>query len=97
ITFARGLLDGDDAALRQHVVEALVDRPGRGGGAMTPEWIDARIQSGTQEDILQAAQALGALAGPARVERLRTLLAHPDVEIRPAALGAAAWRSSTEV
>jgi ATP/ADP translocase/HEAT repeat protein len=95
--FARGLLDGDDAALRQHVVGALVDRPDRAGGAMTLEWIDARIQSGAQPEMLLAAQALGAIAGPAQVERLRTLLAHPDVEIRRAALIAAARRPSPEL
>jgi ATP/ADP translocase/HEAT repeat protein len=95
--FARRLLDGDDPALRQYVVDALVEHPDRARGAVTPEWVDARIDAGTPADLLLAAQALGAMAGLPLVQRLRTLLAHPDVEIRRAALISATRRPSREL
>ena len=95
IAFARRLLDGADPALRQYVVEALVDHPHRASGAMTTEWVDARIRSGKPEDLLLAARALGAMAGPP--ERMRTMLANPDVEVRRAALISAARRPNPEL
>jgi hypothetical protein len=90
IAFARLLLEGADPALRQYVVNALVAHPQHANGAVTPEWLDARIQSGSPEEILLAAQALGALPGRGLTSRMRALLEHPDVEIRRAALISAA-------
>ena len=72
--FARRLLDGDDPALRQYTLDALFDRPSDAPDAVTPQWIDARLKSGSREDLLLAARAAGVMTGRARVERLRTLL-----------------------
>ncbi len=92
--FARRLLEGDDPALRQYVVDALFDRPYAGAGVLTAPWIDARIESGSREDLLLAARALGAMAGRAPAQRLRGLLANPDIEIRREALRSATRRPS---
>jgi ATP/ADP translocase/HEAT repeat protein len=97
VAFARELLDGDDPVLRQYVVDALVDHPHRASGAMTAQWVDARIRSGTREDLLLAAQGLGAMTGQPLVSRLRTLLSNPDVEIRRAALISAARAPDREL
>jgi ATP:ADP antiporter, AAA family len=97
VEFARRLLDGDDSMLRQYVVDALVEHPHQTLGAMTVNWVDARIKSGTREDLLLAAQALGAMAGGPLAQQMRTMLAHPDVEIRRAALISAARRPSLEL
>ena len=97
IAFARRLLDGDDLMLRQQLLDALCDRPYEAQGALTWSWIDARLASGTTEDRLLAARALGAMEGPATVPRLRTLLANPDLDIRRLALLSAARRPSREL
>jgi ATP/ADP translocase len=94
---ARGWLDGPDAALRQDVVDVLFDLPSEGRSALTTEWIDARLASGTREDLLLAARGLGAMSGSAPVRRLRALLANPEVEIRRVALLSAARRPSPEL
>jgi ATP/ADP translocase len=94
---ARAWLDGDDPTLRMETVDALFDLPSEGRAALTLEWIDARIESGTREDLLVAGRALGALSGSAPVRRLRTLLANPDVEVRRVALLSAARRPSPEL
>lgn len=90
--FARRLLEGDDPVLRRCVVDALLERPAEAAGALTPEWVDLRLQSTATEDRLLAARALGALRGGAPMQRLRTLLADPDLEIRRAALQSATRR-----
>ena len=92
IAFARGLLDGDDAALRQHVVEELFDRPSEASSALTLEWVDARLDAGTREDQLLVASALGAMASRAGAPRLKALLTNDDAEIQRAALRSAARR-----
>jgi AAA family ATP:ADP antiporter len=84
--FARRLLDGDDVALRQYVLDALFDRPYDAPDALTPEWIEARMKSGSREDLLLASRAAGAMAGGASMPWLRTLLTHPDVEVQRMAL-----------
>jgi hypothetical protein len=94
---ARSWLDGSDPALRQHAVNALFERPSEGRAALTLEWIDARLEAGTPEDLLVAARALGAMTGSAPVKRLRALLTNPDVEVRRVALLSAERRPSPEL
>jgi ATP/ADP translocase len=84
--FARRLLDGDELVLRQYVLDALFERPFDAPDAITPEWIDGRLKSGSREDLLLAARAVGAMTGSASVQRLRTLLADPDAEVQRVAL-----------
>jgi hypothetical protein len=62
--------------------------------ALTLPWIDARIESGVPEDLVLAARALGAMSGGGLAARLATLLAHPDIEVRGAALPSAERRPS---
>jgi HEAT repeat protein len=97
IAFARRLLDGNDPTLRQYLLDALFDHPYEARGALTWNWIDARLGSGTPEDLLLAARALGAMDGPTTVRRLRTLLTNPDVDVRRVALVSAARRPSREL
>jgi ATP/ADP translocase/HEAT repeat protein len=92
--FVRRLLEGDDPALRQIVLDAHFDRPHEAPAAIPPQWIDARIQSGTKEDLLLAARALGSLPGAAPAAPLRALLSNPDPDVRRAALLSAARRPS---
>ncbi len=86
VAFARGLLDGEDDALRRFVVDALFEHPCDARAALTLRWIDARIESGTPENLVLAARALGAMSGEAIVPRLRALLTHADTDVRSAAL-----------
>lgn len=86
------LLEGDDAALRQHVLDVMSERPQEAEGWVAPQWIDARIAAGTPEDLLLAARALGTTAAAGAVPKLRLLLAHDDLEVRRATLQAAARR-----
>ena len=95
--FARRLLDGDDVALRQYVVDALFDRPYDAPDAITQEWIDARLNSDSREDLLLVAQAAGVGTGGSWVQLLRTLLTHPDVEVQRMALLSAKRRPSREL
>jgi len=95
--FARRLLDGDDDALKQYVLDALIDRPYDAPGVITPEWIDARLKAGSREDLLLAARAVGALTGSASAQRLRSLLTQPDMEVRRMALLSAKRRPSPEL
>jgi ATP/ADP translocase len=96
-SFARRLLDGEDAALRQYVVDALFDRPFDAPGVITPQWIDARIESGSREDLLLAARAAGAMAGSASVAPLRILLTCPDADVQRVALISATRRPNPEL
>ena len=97
VVIARGLLDGDDNALREYAVDALFDRPSEGRAALTLAWIDARLKSGARENLLVAARALGAMTGSAPVKRLRALLANPEVEVQRVALLSAVRRPSREL
>ena len=60
---------------------------------MTLTWIDARVTAGTKEDLVLAGRALGIVPASAdAAERVKALLAHPDLEVRRAALLSAASR-----
>ncbi len=95
--FARRLLDGDDAALRQCVIDALFDRPSDAPDALTPQWIDARMQSGERGDLLLAARAAGAMPGRTSVQPLRRLLTHPEAEVQRMALLSAKRRPNRQL
>lgn len=97
IAFARRLLDGDDPTLRQYLLDALFDHPYEARGVLTWSWIDKRLQSGTREDLLLAARALGAMEGPATAQRLRNVLTNPDLDVQRVALLSAARRPSPEL
>ena len=97
IAFARRVLEGDDPALRQYLLDALFDRPYEARAVLTLPWIDARIASGTRDDLLLAARALGAMEDPATERRLRTLLANPDADVQRVSLLSAARRPSREL
>lgn len=97
VGFIRELLDGDDPSLRRLAVEALVERPEAARGALTLEWVDARIAAGETESLLLAARALGAIPGSAARARLSKLLVDPDVEVKRAALLSVAKRPSAEL
>ncbi|HET6371931.1 MAG TPA: HEAT repeat domain-containing protein, partial [Candidatus Polarisedimenticolia bacterium] len=97
IVFARRLLDGDDLALRSHLLDELFDHPYTARSVLTWSWIDARLESGTRDDLLSAARALGAVEGPTSVGRLRILLRNPDLEVQRVSLLSAARRPSPEL
>jgi CRP-like cAMP-binding protein len=97
VDFARRMLDGEDATLRQYTVDALFDNPSEARTALTLTWVDARLETGAREDLLLAARALGAMAGSAPVARLRALLTNPDFEVRRVALLSAVRRPSREL
>ena len=92
VDFARRVLEGGDAALREHLLDALVAYPGETRRLLGWDWIDARIESGTQEDLLLAARATGAMDGPDVARRLRTLLSQGDDEVQRLALVSATAR-----
>ena len=92
VEFARSVLAGDDGALQRHAVDVLFERPCAARAALTLEWIDARLASPRVEDLQLAARGLGVLSGPAHGQRLHDLLAHPDPEVRRAALQSAIRR-----
>jgi len=95
--FIRSLLEGEDPALRRYVLDALFDRPHEAPGAIAPQWIGARIEAGTQEDLLLAARALGTLTGAAPAGALRRLIQHADPDVRRAALLSATRRPAPEL
>jgi ATP/ADP translocase/HEAT repeat protein len=97
IAFARGLLDGDDPTLRQYLLDALLDRPHEAREVLTWSWIDARLESGTRDDLLLAARALGAMDSPATLQRFQPVLTNPDIDVQRAALLSAARRPSRAV
>jgi len=84
--FVRELLQGEDPALRRLALDALFDRPHLAPGAIPPQRIDEWIESGTREDRLLAARALGTLQDVAPVAPLLRLIRDPDPEIRRLAL-----------
>jgi len=96
IAFARRLLVGDDRTLRQYLLDALFDRPCEARSVLTWSWIDARLESGTPEDLLLTARALGAMEGPMTARRLRILLTYPEVDVQRLALLSAARQPSRE-
>jgi ATP/ADP translocase/HEAT repeat protein len=91
-SFAREMLGGADLALREHLVEALAERPDVAATVLTSSWVDARLATGTREDALLAARALGVMAARPHAQRLRALLTHEDDDVRREALRAAARR-----
>ena len=95
--FARRLLDGEDVALRQYALDALFDRPHDAPDAITQQWVDARMNSDSREDLLLVARAAGVGTGGTWVQLLRTLLTHPDSEVQRVALLSAKRRPSREL
>jgi HEAT repeat protein len=93
----RTLADGEDPALRRYVLDALFDRPHEAPGAIPPQWIDARIEAGTKEDLLLAARAVGTLPGTAPVKAMLRLIQDPDPDVRRAALLSATRRPAQEL
>jgi len=92
LAYVRSRLDGQDPVMCRRIVEALFERPYAAPGALTLDWIDRRIERGDTDSLILAARAVGATPGSAARARLRTLLADPDVEVKRAALLAAARR-----
>ena len=97
VAFASQLLDGGDVTLQRYAIDALFERPCEARAALTLAWIDARLASGSLENLLLAARALGVMSGPEPVERLRTLLKHNDTEVVSAALLSATRRPVPEL
>lgn len=95
--FARRVLDGDDSTLRLYVLDALFDRPFDAPDAITPQWIDARLKSGSHEDMVLAARAAGVMTSSESAPRLRALLAQPDAEVLRVALLSAKRRPNREL
>jgi ATP/ADP translocase/HEAT repeat protein len=96
-TFVRRLVQGEDRALRRRAVDALFERPDTAPGALTLDWVDSLVASGTTEDLILAARALGAMPGSTARARLKALLADPDVEVKRAALLSAARRPAAQL
>ncbi len=94
---ARRLLDQVDVTLPRYAVDALFDRTCEARAALTPAWIDAQLAQGTQERLLLATRALGAMRGAASIVQLRVLLTHEDAEVRSAALLSATRRPAREL
>ena len=92
VDFARRVLEAGDPALREHLLDALLAYPGEARRLIGWDWIDARIESGTRENLLLAARATGAMGGPDAVRRLQTLLSQDDVEVQRLALVSATAR-----
>lgn len=88
----RTLLDSPDPELRLLTLETLVARRRMLLGAVTLDWVDARIETGDEAELVAAALALTLVAEPAAEERLRLLIEHPQLEVRRAALLTAARR-----
>lgn len=97
VGFVRDRLDGNDPVLCRRTVEALFERPHAAPGALTLEWIDRRMEQGDTDNLILAARAVGATPGSAARSRLQALLADPDVEVKRAALLAAARRPTAQV
>ena len=97
IDLARRLLDGDDPALRQCLLDALVDYPYEARSVITWSWIDARIESGAPDQLILAARGLGAMEDPETSPRLRKLLSNADIGVRRVVLESAARRPTLEL
>jgi HEAT repeat protein len=94
IDFAHRVLEGEDTALKEILLEALLDHPSEARRLLGWDWVEAHLASGTREDLLLGARALGAMDDPRTVPRLKALLTNRDVEIRRVALRSAARRSN---
>ncbi|HEV8129559.1 MAG TPA: hypothetical protein VGQ14_07870, partial [Candidatus Eisenbacteria bacterium] len=92
--FVREILGRDDPTLWRRTVDGLFERPHAAPGAITLEWVDARIASQRTEGLILAARALGAMPGSTARARLHQLLDDPDIEVKRAALLSAARRPS---
>src|SRR5262249_37340325 len=60
VMLARKILDGPDAALKQHLLEVLHERPPLARVVLGREWITARLESASREERLLGARALSA-------------------------------------
>jgi HEAT repeat protein len=89
---AHAWLDGPDEELRRLTLETLIARRRVVPGAITPQWVDARLERATETDLVAAALGLALVPGPEADERLRRLIEHPNVEVRRYALITAARR-----
>jgi HPt (histidine-containing phosphotransfer) domain-containing protein len=92
IAIARRLLDGDDPELRQCLLDALVEHPYEARSVISWSWIDSLIDSGSSDELLLAARALGAMEGSGTTTRLLKLLSNADIGVRRVALESAARR-----
>jgi len=90
VRFGTRLLADGDAAAQQELLEALVDHPGTAEAVVTRAWVTARLDTGSREDVRLAARALGLVDATWITGPLRSLLEHPDLEVRRLALQAAA-------
>lgn len=90
-------LEGGDPTLRGFALEAVLEHPDKARGYVTPAWVDARLASGEREENVIGARAVAVLEGKEASERIRRLLAHPDVDVRRAALVSAARQPSREL
>jgi AAA family ATP:ADP antiporter len=98
LPLARGFLSDADPRRRAATVEVLLDRPHVAPGAISAEWVDARLASSEASERALAARALGTItSAETRVPRLRTVLDDPEPDVRLAALQAAARRPSPEL
>ncbi len=97
VEFARRLFAGDDRTQHGYAIEALYERPCAARAALTLAWLDARIASTAVEDNVLAARGLGAVVGKVPVQRLRGLLAHPDIDVHRTALRSATRRPTREL
>jgi AAA family ATP:ADP antiporter len=95
--FARRLLDGDDAPLRQYLLDALFERPYEAPDALTPQWIEGRLKAGSREDLLLAARAVGAMPVGATEPWFRALLSQSDLDVRRVTLLSAKRRPHREL
>jgi AAA family ATP:ADP antiporter len=91
--FAHELVDGADPSLRDAALDLMAEKPPLAHGALTLEWVDRRIETGTAEALRDACRGLGHLPGAEAGKRLRLLLAHRDREVRRVALAALARRA----
>jgi len=69
----------------------MLDHP-HAGGALTPEWVEARRASSRPEERQLGALALGVLPGRPPIDAMRALLGDRDTEVRRAALQSMARR-----
>ena len=92
--YARRLLDGDDATLKQYAVDALFDQPSPAPDALPSRWVEDRLRTGVHADLLLAARAAGVRNGNQSAGWLRVLLGRDDVEVQRVALASAARRPS---
>ncbi|HYV51649.1 MAG TPA: hypothetical protein VE910_07075, partial [Dongiaceae bacterium] len=86
------LLNADEPAERDLVLDVLFEHPHAAAGAITLEWISEHLEAGAHEDAVLAARALGIVSDANTKQKLLALLTHEDVDVRRAALVSAARR-----